>query len=326
MKRHTLHAIVLMVLVVLIGWSPSASADDKIQPNAEIVQKWVVDRMVAWAKPGITLLPSAMESFEDGKVRYGLIADAVLRTVAKDKSMFGGSRGRIRTAALILSIAMYESSYRKDVDMNLGLEGRGDGGRSWCLMQVQLGSPIWIDTEGKRATLTAVCKQVPIPGTNATMRKCEYVPPPDSKSSTPSRIVFVGDGYEITSDQTRGYSGQDLVADRQLCFSAGLRIVRNSFNACSKLPMLERLSAYASGNCNDGHEASAKRVGTAVRWMSQYPPPINDVQLVAMFSAPVEVDSSTPIVTDDRSHSGPTISFVPSVSSKAGLQNLALLP
>jgi len=309
MKRYTLHAIMLAALVVLVGWVPTASADDKTQLSATDVQKWVVERMVMWAKPGITLHPPAMESFDDGKARYGLIADAALRAASKNKSMFGGSKGRLRTAALILSIAMFESSFRKDVDMNLGNEGRGDGGRSWCLMQVQLGSPIYMDESGKRVILTQACKNVPIPGTEQVIRKCEYVPPPGAKASTPSRIVFVGNGYEITTDQTRGYSGQDLVDDRELCFSAGLRIVHNSFSACSKLPVLERLSAYASGNCDDGHEASRKRVGTAMRWLSERPPPVNDEQLVALFAPPPEPAPSSPVEISKPSLSGLTLSF-----------------
>jgi hypothetical protein len=324
MKRRTLHAIALAVLVVLIGWMPSAIADDTPQPSAENVQKWVVDRMVAWAKPGITLLPVAMETFDDGKARYGLIANAAMRAVVKNKSMFGGSKGRIRTAALILAIAMFESSFRKDVDMNLGQEGRGDGGRSWCLMQLQLGSPIYIDETGRRVILTQVCKRVPAPGGDGTVNKCEYVPPPGAKASTPSRIVFVGDGYELTSDQTRGYSGQDLVSNRELCFAAGLRIVRNSFNACSKLPTLERLSAYASGNCDDGREASRKRVGAAIRWIAQYPPPMNDEQLVALFSTPAETDS-IPAATMHQGRPALSIPFGPGPAGPNSA-NLALQP
>ena len=298
MKRVALHAIALATLIILIGWAwiPSARADMKPVPDAEEMQKWMVEKMVQWAKPGITFHPPAMESFEDGKARYGLIANAVLHTVSKEKSMFGGQHGRIRTATLLLSISMFESAYRKDVDMNLGKEGRGDGGRSWCLMQVQLGSPIYVDSQGKRVSLAQVCKMAPTyPGSSDQVQKCEYVPPPGAIASTPSRIVFVKDGYEITSDQTRGYSGQDLVANRELCFTAGLRIVWTSFNACKSLPMAERLSAYASGNCKDGKEASRRRMGAAVRWMTSSPPPMNDARMVQFFTPTVTPPAPTEI-------------------------------
>jgi len=309
MKRFALHAIALAVVAIVIGWHSPSKADE---PGAADVQKWVVDRMVAWSKPGVTLHPPAMESFEDGQARYALIADAVLTTVAREKPLFGGSRGRLRTAALLLSISMFESSYRKDVDMNLGKEGRGDGGRSWCLMQVQLGAPIYIDaTTRKRVQLIQVCKDAPLsdvkPGAQGTYKKCEFVPPANSIQSTPSRVVLTKDGYELTSDQTRGYNGQDLIADRGLCFTVGLRILRNSFHACSALPMLERLSAYASGNCADGREASRRRMTAAVRWMSSYPPPADDAQLVRLFTPAVPVPpapNSLPSAVLDVSYTG----------------------
>jgi hypothetical protein len=256
------------------------------QPTTVDVQQWAIERMIAWSKPGITLHPPAMESFEDGKERYRLIANAAFRAAVLNKPIFSGSKARVRTAALMLAISMFESAYRKDVDLNLGKEGRGDGGRSWCLMQIQLGSPIWVDSSGKRVSLVQVCAEQ-VSDTGKTIKKCGYEPPPGAIESTPSRIVFVGDSYEVTSDQTRGHSGQDLVSDRELCFSTGLRIMRRSFLACRDLPLSERLSAYASGNCENGREASRRRMAAAVRWMAQHPSPVNDDQLVRLFPAKV---------------------------------------
>jgi hypothetical protein len=241
-----------------------------------------------------------METFEDGRARYELIANSVLATVAREKPVFSGKRGRIRTAALLLSISMFESSYRKDVDMNLGKQGRGDNGRSWCLMQVQLGSPVYVDAATRqRVQLVQVCNDVPLsgikPGAAGSFRKCEFRPPAGALASTPSRIVLDGEGYELTSDQTRGHSGQDLVADRGLCFTAGLRILRSSFRACRSLPVLEQLSAYASGNCVSGRDASRRRMSAAIRWLSSYPPPADDEQLMKLFlDAPDEEPADEP--------------------------------
>lgn len=92
---------------------------------------WLVSAMLRWT------LPEAQH--DAAKTRYAEIAnDAV--AVAFDpaeKPIFSGPLGRTKTAALLLSIASFESGFAKDVD-----EGtrRGDGGRSWCLMQVNLGS------------------------------------------------------------------------------------------------------------------------------------------------------------------------------------------
>jgi hypothetical protein len=305
MKRYTLHVFVVTFVVFAFSClsanaggpgmpggnvaetapEPDVSGDatPARQPSVFDVQQWAVERMVAWSKPGVTLHPPAMESFEEGKARYGLIANAVFQAVVQNKPVFSGSKARVRTAALILAVSMFESAYRKDVDMNLGKEGRGDNGRSWCLMQIQLGSPIWIDSSGKRVNLVQVCTEE-VSDSGKIVKNCRYDPPLGAVASTPSRVVFVGDGYEITSDQTRGYSGQDLVSDRELCFSTGLRIMRRSFSACKNLPLSDRLSAYASGNCENGREASRRRMAVAIRWMAQHPSPVNDDQLVRLFS------------------------------------------
>lgn len=287
MKRM-LHAIkfAIIMLTLMIATNAYADTDTDASQTYETMKEWAVDRMIMWARPGRSLLPEAVETFEDGKSRYGEIADALFHVVTTEKPLFGGKIGRIRTAALILSISMFESSYRKDVDLNIGKEGRGDGGRSWCLMQVQLGSPIYVDESGKRVTLVPICKSVPI-ADGGSMRRCEYVPPPGAKASTPTRIILTEEGgIKMTSDQTLGHSGQDLVADRKLCFAAGLRIVKNSFSSCRQLPLLERLSVYASGNCDDGREASRKRVGTAARWISSTAPKFNDEQLINAMAPP----------------------------------------
>jgi tetratricopeptide (TPR) repeat protein len=53
--------------------------------------------------------------------------------------VFKGKRGRSDTMKLVMSIALFESGYRRDVDFNLGKLSRGDNGRSWCLMQINIG-------------------------------------------------------------------------------------------------------------------------------------------------------------------------------------------
>ncbi|MGD0675189.1 MAG: hypothetical protein ABSC94_07205 [Polyangiaceae bacterium] len=78
------------------------------------------------------------EASADIQARYESIArDAV--TVAFDEGetpLFAGRDGRAETALLMLSIASFESSFRKTVDDGIG---RGDGGRSYCLMQIRVG-------------------------------------------------------------------------------------------------------------------------------------------------------------------------------------------
>jgi hypothetical protein len=80
--------------------------------------------------------------------------------------------------------------------------------------------------------------------------------------------IRVGDGAT-----TEGWTGSQLVTDRTLCFRAGLHILRGSFNACRKLPLEDRMSAYATGRCIEGEEKSRIRVGRALSWWDTHAPP-----------------------------------------------------
>jgi len=72
-----------------------------------------------------------------------LIASAVgdIVAVAFDSSeqpVFAGASGRVRTAALLASIASFESGgFDPKVDSG---ERKGDGGKSYCMMQINLGT------------------------------------------------------------------------------------------------------------------------------------------------------------------------------------------
>ena len=170
---------------------------------------YLVAAMAHWVP-----LYAQAEPQEETAARYESIArDAI--TVAFDESekpLFGGPTGRAQTALLMLSVASYESAFRKTVDDGTKL---GDHGRSYCLMQIR-----------------------------------------------------VGDG--TTGD---GWTGSDLVGDRTRCFRAGLHILRGSFYACHKLPLADRMSAYATGACTEGNEASRLRVGRAMAWWDTHQRP-----------------------------------------------------
>lgn len=64
---------------------------------------------------------------------------------------------------------------------------------------------------------------------------------------------------------SEGWSQNDLFADRKKCFSAGLRLLRRSYVACTKAGNAREhlLNAYASGVCGLGHSSSLARVGLA---------------------------------------------------------------
>lgn len=172
---------------------------------------YLVTAMLSWV-PLYAHAPR--ESASDARERYQSIARDVA-AVAMDggeQPLFGGAKGRTETALLMLSVASFESSFKKSVDDGIGL---GDHGRSYCLMQIRVGS--------------------------GTTRE--------------------------------GWSGPELVEDRQRCFRAALHILRGSFAICQKLPLDDRLSAYATGRCLPNVEVSRSRVGRAHAFWESHPPP-----------------------------------------------------
>jgi len=80
--------------------------------------------------------------------------------------------------------------------------------------------------------------------------------------------IHVGNGAT-----REGWSGRQLIEDRKLCFRAALHILQASFTACRKLPIDDRLSAYASGHCFSEARVSRSRVGRARAWWESHAPP-----------------------------------------------------
>lgn len=228
-------ALALFAIIVTFSYRSDASF--------ESMEDWCVDRMITWAPPGRPTLEAAKETNDETLVRFHAIARDAME-VAYDPSeepLFPGSYGRSKTLALMLAIADSESGFRKDVDLGIGSNSKGDSGASWCLMQVK------------------------------TSR---------TDDPHPTRIYLRGGIIGYSHRSSEGFSGQDLVLDRKACFRVGLHIIRLSFNVCSNLPILERLAAYTSGSCGFGRDASKNRVSKAVQWFTQAAPPSDDSPLI----------------------------------------------
>lgn len=80
--------------------------------------------------------------------------------------------------------------------------------------------------------------------------------------------VHVGNGMT-----PEGWTGKQLVEDRQLCFRAALHILHHSFTMCRALPIEDRLSAYASGHCYESSRVSRSRIGRARSWWASHAKP-----------------------------------------------------
>lgn len=211
---------------------------------------WMVSFMVAVAPPGRPqYIPEAVETKEDALARYDSIARDIQAVVMdQDEGVITSGRyARIRMTAIILSLMLHESGFRKDVDHGVGKYARGDGGRSWCMMQINL-------------------------GTGQTL----------PWNTAKRRFWRDGDSPEELAERWRG---TDLVTDRQKCVRTGLRTVVGT--ACKQLPVMEWLRAYASGNCGNGSAASRTRMALAIRWFDQHKPDFDDAAIrQALLPAP----------------------------------------
>ena len=121
---------------------------------------------------------------------------------------------------LLLSMALKESGFRRDVDYGKGKYARGDGGRSRCFLQLNVGAGrtvAWNKKEGRFAK-----------------------------------------GDDNKDDVEPGYTGKELVEDRKKCFRAGYRVLQASLGACGGGD--NGLRIYAAGSCDKAEDISRKRM------------------------------------------------------------------
>lgn len=99
----------------------------------EAMTTWLLGAMVAWSPPDA----HHKEGGPAALARYETIARdlAVVALDPSEKPLFEGPTGRARTALLLAAVASMESDFRKSVDTG---KLRGDNGRSWCILQVQV--------------------------------------------------------------------------------------------------------------------------------------------------------------------------------------------
>ncbi len=216
----------------------------------ESMISWVMSLILASA---VLPVPGRWEGEAERSARYRAIAEDVLAVAydPQERPAFDGPLGRAKSASVMLAVASFESGFRRDVDLGEGPDG--GNGPAWCLMQIELGR------KGR-------------------------------KGKTPLRIALDDDGsYRFTRNPGEGYGGEDLVKDRRACLRVGLRLIRSSLNACRYLPVHERLSAYASGSCDRGKQASRTRLGRGYRWIASKPAPLEDEDFLRLKDPPPEL-------------------------------------
>lgn len=109
--------------------------------NIQVLAAWLLQLMVLAVPPGKGQLARSLETSAAQEERYERIAEAIATVVLDEKEapVFAGKGDgpRVRTAAMLLSVSYFESSWRRDVDLGMT---RGDGGKSCTVFQFNLGS------------------------------------------------------------------------------------------------------------------------------------------------------------------------------------------
>jgi len=241
------------ILAVIVSGSLLFPATGTATDKAETIYDWGLRMISHWVPPqSVVSARHIDESVDEAINRYNsLISDAI--SVVYDENeepLFRGDKARAKTLAVLLSTMRSESSFRRDVDFGEPPLGMGDGGRSWCLMQVRLSQA-------------------------------------DKEGNTRVKIHLTDDYYGYTFKgqsgfNKMGFGGQDLVSDRKICIRVGLHMLRESVRVCSRLPVEDRLSLYSMGTCYDplGWEKSKNRMKRAMSWFKRNTPPLDSEVLV----------------------------------------------
>lgn len=118
--------------------------------DLSVVTAWIFSVMTSLFPPAMlaqqeVFIPEANESVAQVEERYRGWSEAIAKEVYENENiLYKGAEGKKKTVALVLAIMKYESGFRRDVDLGIGRErlakiGWNDHGRSWCMMQINLG-------------------------------------------------------------------------------------------------------------------------------------------------------------------------------------------
>jgi len=228
--------IIFLILFTLTTptYAQEASTETHETSALQKAHDWAVAFMVKVARPGRKIwYEGGQETKEEALARYDKIAWDIVRLAYSQDTIpvfSSKSHGRSQTAAIWMGIMLHESGFAKHVDLNIGRYGRGDGGRSWCMMQLRIG------------------KGTTVPWNTKEDRQPRWGDDP--------------------ADIFEGYTGEQIIADRSKCIEEGHHLVRASFKSCKKLGLLDRLTAYTIGKCRvtrpeDPDDVEYVRVGRA---------------------------------------------------------------
>ena len=215
---------------------------------------WILAAMTAVSPPHREHWePAAQESYAQADARYREIATTIVEGVFDPtiEPVLRGVRGRQNTAMLVTLWWNSESGFRRDVDLGLGRTRTSKAG--------------WNDY-GRSWCMGQI---------NLGRKKREDPQRPGH---------WIEDSPLMTPE---GWSGRDLCQDRMKCLKTTIRVMRGSVRACRRLPMQERLAAYAAGYCESerGRAISRSRMQNFWRRYRQNRPDYTDAQAMAEISS-----------------------------------------
>lgn len=158
-----------------------------------LLSNWIFSVLLAIAPPSEK---KGIESESQMKTRYEQIAKDMEETIKSSDPIFSGENKDLKLAALITSISFYESGFHKMVDNG---KIRGDNGRSWCLMQINIGnSNVLIGTDEMKkwsgkdlVTDRKKCFKAGIEVIRNSFNKCHYLKDIDALSAYTSGKCIV---------------------------------------------------------------------------------------------------------------------------------------
>ncbi len=101
------------------------------------LESWILGAMLSISPPDKIAPIKNTETVDEMKVRYADIAKDLAEVIDASTPLYKGADAKEKTASIMLATGKYESGdWDKRVDDGTR---RGDGGASWCLMQIHLG-------------------------------------------------------------------------------------------------------------------------------------------------------------------------------------------
>ena len=169
---------------------------------------WLVAAMFAWTP-----------AKEVDRARYTEIASDLAAVVydPAEQPLYSGADGRARTALLLASIAAHESTFREDVEDG---RVRGDGGTSWCFMQLHIGAGKTVEgwTGADVTSDRKLCFRAALHIAKSSFQMCNSLPPNERLSAYATGHCCTNPESRVMTSRATAYSSHHPISDAHFTF------------------------------------------------------------------------------------------------------------